>query len=512
MLRRYGLMVLFFAVLLVPLVLRRFMVHAQPASSGGLRLVIITPDNQDIRREFARAFDRWHREKYHIGVTIDYRTPGGTNDIERQLRGTYAGYRGRDGNLPADVPADIDILFGGGDYSFNQLKTAGLLQPMHLDPMLLHTAFPAPALAGVRLYDNNVDVNGAPAPRWVGACLSGFGIIYNPDLYQSLHLQPPTTWHDLTDPRLNGFIGLADPSHSGSVGAAMMMVLQRAMADAEQQLFAKEPAIKAMAPAERRKNAEYQAAIARGWKRGMCDLTLIAANARYFTDSAETVPTDVSRGEAAAGMAIDFYAHITEAVVGRARARFVLPAHATAITPDPVAILTGVKGERLELAMHFIEFLLSKQGQLLWALPVGVPDGPMVRALSRPPIRQDLYADRHGWESLGNPFTEAGNFNQRGEWMALFTDCQMIWVAAWIDSRDAMTRAYASALSEPDPSARATLLARFSDLPIEMSDVAAMNVQRTSQPPEQLDLWLARERIRWARRFREHYQSLEEER
>ena len=240
MMCRHLLIVLFFAVLLVPVVLRRFMVHAQSSAGSGLRLVVITPDNQDIRREFAGAFDRWHREKYGIGVTIDYRTPGGTNDIERQLRSTYAVYRDHNGNLPADVPADIDILFGGGDYSFNQLKAAGLLQPMHLDPTLLRSAFPESALAGVRMYDNNVNTNGTPAPRWVGACLSGFGIIYNPDLYHSLQLPPPTTWHDLTDPRLNGFIGLADPSHSGSVGAAMMMVLQRAMADAEQEAFARE--------------------------------------------------------------------------------------------------------------------------------------------------------------------------------------------------------------------------------------------------------------------------------
>jgi iron(III) transport system substrate-binding protein len=508
--RRYLLIILFFAVLLVPVVLRRFLVHAQASAAGGLRLVVITPDNQDIRREFARAFDRWHREKYGVGVTIDYRTPGGTNDIERQLISTYAVYRDRAGTLPKDLPADIDILFGGGDFSFDQLKAAGIFQPMHLDPALLHAAFPSNNLAGVRLYDTNVDATGEPAPRWVGTCLSGFGIIYNPDLYRTLQLPPPTSWHDLTDPQLKGFIGLADPSHSGSVAAALMMVLQRAMADAEQDLFANEPRFVTMAPADRKQNAEYQAAIGRGWKRGMEELTLIAANARYFTDSAETVPTDVSRGEAAAGMAIDFYAHVTEDVVGPSRARFVLPAHATAITPDPVAILTGVKGERLELAMHFVEFLLSRQGQLLWALPVGVPGGPTVRGLLRPPIRRDVYADRHGWESLENPFTEAGNFNQRGEWMALFTDCRMIWVAAWIDSHDAMEEAYASVLSEPDATIRASRLENFAELPIEMTDVAAMSAQRKAQPPEQIDLWRARERIRWAQRFREHYLAVEE--
>ncbi len=186
-----------------------------------------------------------------------------------------------------------------------------------------------------------------------------------------------------------------------------------------------------------------------------------------------------------------------------------LPAHATAITPDPVAILLGVKGERLELARHFVEFLLSKQGQLLWALPVGAENGPTVRALLRPPIRQDVYADRQGWETLGNPFTQAGNFNQRGEWMALFTDSRTIWAAAWIDNRDEMKKAYASVLSESDAKLRAVLIDRFADLPIEMSDVAAMTALRAKLPAEQVDVWRARSRIDWEEKFRAHYRAVE---
>ena len=34
----------------------------------------------------------------------------------------------------------------------------------------------------------------------------------------------------------------------------------------------------------------YQAAIAAGWHRGMGQLLLIAANARYFTDNATATP------------------------------------------------------------------------------------------------------------------------------------------------------------------------------------------------------------------------------
>src|SRR5206468_3056288 len=98
-------------------------------------------------------------------------------------------------------------------------------------------------------------------------------------------------------------------------------------ADAEEQLFAQEPKLRSVPRAKLAKDVRYQEVIARGWKRGMRTLLRIAANARYFADDAQTVPNDVARGEAAAGMAIDFYARVTEQVVGPARAQFVLPPH-----------------------------------------------------------------------------------------------------------------------------------------------------------------------------------------
>jgi ABC-type Fe3+ transport system substrate-binding protein len=510
--RRYLPIALFLAVLLMPVVLRRLLVHGQAASDQTLRLVIITPNNQDIRREFAVAFDRWHREHYGQGVTIDYRTPGGTPDIKRQLTSIYDAYRDQNHNLPANVPADIDVVWGGGDFFFDQqLKPLGILQPMRIEPALLAAAFPSPTLAGVRLLEKTVGPSGEPTPRWVGICLSSFGIVYNPDVYNALKLPPPRQWHDLADPRLAGFVALADPAHSASVGVALMMVLQRSMADAEEALFAREPRLATMPAAQRNALPEYQAVLAAGWKRGMADLTLIAANARYFTDSAEMVPNDVSRGEAAAGVAIDFYARSTEQVVGEQREQFVLPLHATAITPDPVAILVGVRGERLELAQHFVEFLLSEEGQRLWALPAGVPGGPGERALFRTPIRRDVYDDQRGWESVGDPFVEAGGFNERNDWMALYSDTVPIWDAAWIDSRDALIDAYRAVLAVRDPARRELLLAKLADLPVEMSDVAAIRDQRTQMSPDQLDQWKVLTQITWAKKFRAHYQAVESE-
>jgi len=512
--RRYAFIILFLLVLLAPLAARLMVTRgtsAPPAAAGpALHLVVISPHNQDIRREFARAFSDWHRETFGQPVEIDYRTPGGSNDVVRLLTTTYAAQRSPDGKLPPEdqARADIDVAWGGGDVTFDRdLKPLGILQPIELPdaPSLLSEAFPESTLAGVKLYDDYVDPRTKkPKPRWVGVCLSSFGIIYNPDVYATLGLAAPAHWQDLADPRLSGWVALADPTHSGSAGVTYMMVLQRAMADAEEAYHAGHPG-----PLNK-SSPQYQAAIAAGWHRGMGQLLLIAANARYFTDNATQPPNDVGNGEAAAGVAIDFYGRTFEQEIGSSRIRFLAPRAATAVTPDAVAILYGVKGDRQVLARRFVQFLLARRGQLMWILKPGQASGPVERALHRSPIRRDLYApgtDRSGWADDVNPFDEAGGFNQRGEWMALFGDTRPIWAAAWIDSRDALRSAYAKILAAPDDAHRSALLAELADLPITMAQVATLRDQRKQLEASgaDSDVWKAEQRQAWAQTFRDHY-------
>lgn len=512
---RYLYIILFALMLGLPFALRHALLRQKQSSEfakgAALRLVIVTPHNGDIRREFARAFDAWHRKKLGQSVAIDFRVPGGSNDVVRFLRSTFDAYRLADGKLPPAVPVDFELVWGGGDYTFyHDLQPLGILQPMRLDPSLLRSAFPSDSLAGVRLYDATKDANGAPTPQWIGACLSSFGIIYNPELYATLGLPPPRAWADLGDPKLFSLVALADPAHSGSAAVSYMMVLQRAMADAEQDFLDRDPALKSLAPADLKKRGDYQEAIAGGWHRGMGQLLLIAANARYFSDSSEVPPTDVSRGEAAAGMSIDFYARVTEGTVGPRRARFVAPRSATALLPDPVAIVHGVSGERLVLATRFVQFLLTPEAQRLWILAPGQAGGPVERSPRRMPIRRDVYADQTGWADHFNPFEEAGNFNQRGEWMALMADLRPIWDAAWIDSREALTAADRAILLVPDPDRRAALLRQLADVPIAMRDIESERRERArlEQSHGDLDGWRARRRIDWGRRFRLHYQRI----
>lgn len=501
---RYVYVILFALLLGLPFALRSAVTRdeAPPVEVTGkaARLVVVTPHNGDIRREFSIAFDAWHREHYGQSVVIDFRVPGGTSDLVHLLTSTYQS---------AHTFSGLDVVWGGGDFTFyHDLQPKGILDSVHLNPKILRDAFPEDSLAGVRLYDTSTKgADGTPAPQWVGACLSSFGIIYNPELYAALVLPAPQTWQDLTNPKLFRLIALADPAHSGSAGVTYMMVLQRSMADAEQALLRDKPELKTLSRSDLGKRPDYRDAIAAGWKRAMGDLVLIAANTRYFIDSSEVVPNDVSRGEAAAGMSIDFYARVTEGAVGKGRARFVSPRAATAITPDCVAILHGVSGERLVLATHFIEFLLSREAQRLWILEPGQPGGPRERSPRRMPVRRDVYADQTGWADHFNPFDEAGGFNQRGEWMALFSDTRPIWNAAWIDARDALLDAYQAVLALPDANRRANLLAKLADVPIAMKDVENRMSERLALEKSKGDVndWTARDRIGWSRTFRAHY-------
>jgi iron(III) transport system substrate-binding protein len=523
--RRYLYILLFFFVLAAPFVLRLVIARPSTISRAGSshdvpRLIILTPHNQDIRQEFAAAFSRWHQGNYGRPVAMDYRTIGGTNDIRRQLESMYRPYRNPEGTLKpeANVPIDADVVWGGGDYFFNtELKRdLGILRPLSLPKSLLDEVFPQPALGGVRLYDGDRDAAGNPAPRWVGVCLSSFGICYNADLYDRLGMTYPRTWTDLTGERLAGMLALADPTHSGSVAVAYNMVIQRRMADAEEayRQTTRGPGGQPL-PREKldRKDPAYQAALDDGWHRGMGDLQLIAANSRYFTDSSTQVPNDVGNGQAAAGVVIDFYGRSFEEFVGPRRCKFVSPVAATAITPDPVAILYGVSGDRLTVATHFVEFLLSVPGQELWIKRPGTPNGPQSRALRRPPIRAGLYApgaDRSDWTDDVNPFAESGGFNQRNEWLAYVTDTRGLWAAAWLDAGDEMKEAYAKIIAVKDARRRAGLLARFADVPAHLKDLRDQAAERDAvrKSGGDLDAWNARTRMKWSARFRDHYREL----
>jgi iron(III) transport system substrate-binding protein len=246
-----------------------------------------------------------------------------------------------------------------------------------------------------RLYD--------PEQHWIGTALSGFGIVYNRDTINALGLQPPVSFADLTDYRYAGGLALADPRQSGSVATLYDSILNKA-----------------------------------GWDEGWRILREMSANARYFSASSTQPPMDVSQGEAAAGVAIDFYGRGQAQAVLQpgetaetGRVGYIDPPGAVYIDADPISIMRG--GPNFALARRFLDFVLSDEGQALWQFPprrdplaaeapiiLGTNPverlGPVEHRLRRMPVRRAMYKPEYlrFFADRTDPFQIASDTRPRG--------------------------------------------------------------------------------------------------
>lgn len=344
--------------------------HSDAASGNVERLVIVSPHNEQIRFEFESGFNRYRASAGKTPVDIDWRSSGGTSDLRKMV---IAEYEAKAEENAVDEGIGVDLFFGGGDYEHGKLASGVKTQkdgetvkvaitiPIELPDGLLEKAYPSDMIGGERLYHRNLS--------WVGVALSSFGIVYNRDVLNMIGVQEPKTWADLKDGRYVGWLALADPAHSGSLAATYNTILRR-----------------------------------NGWNEGWALLRRVFANARYFTSSAGKVPVDVSAGEAAAGMCIDFYGRYQSGAIGGDRVGYVDPINMTAITADPITILHGAPNA--PLANEFIVWLLSEQSQRLWQRRMGVPGGPERFELRRLPIRHDMYNEEEmaQWKDHVKPF------------------------------------------------------------------------------------------------------------
>ncbi len=452
------------AVVVAPILLRP---RGPAAASADETLSIITPHNEAIRHEFELAFTGHHFRETGRRVRIDWRTPGGTSEISRYLESEYvaafenhwprpwsnavqAAFQNpkiqlddtpaddtveeaaRRAFLASDVSSGLDLFFGGGSYDFNLQAAAGRLVPsgvIEAHPELFNENAIPQTVGGEPYWD--------PQGRWVGACLSAFGICYNPDALARLGIEnPPVQWADLADPRLAGNVALADPTQSGSVAKAFEMLIQQQML------------------LERGGDPR---AVEVGWDRAMRMIQRIAANARYFTDSASKVPWDVEAGDAAAGMCIDFYGRFQSEAVrrpdGTSRLQYITPEGGSSVGVDPIGLLRGAPHPAL--AREFIEFVLSPAGQKLWNWKVGTPGGPERYALRRLPILPSLYAPE--FTALRSDpavmaYEQARGFTYHEEWTApLFRAISFIIKAACIDPHDELREAWAALIAADFP-------------------------------------------------------------
>ncbi len=468
----------------------------RPAGSAGpsrydRRLVVITPHHEIIRREFGAAFAKHWKEKTGEVVFVDWRVPGGTSDIALLLKSEYTSAfqyhwekrigkdwshevaqacldgklalpdgpelswkpeeRARRAFLESEVGIGVDVFFGGGPYDFQQQARAGVLVASAKDGKggmaAVKQAHPEwfsekgipETLSGETFRDKE--------GRWAGTCLSSFGIVFNRDVLKRLGIgKEPEHWRDLADPRLMGQVALSDPSKSGSVTKAFEMVIQQQM---------REQFVRLQAQTEegrfRKTTAEIESeAVRAGWREGMRLIQRIAANARYFTDSSPKIPLEVLRGDAAAGMCIDYYGRSAEEQARRAdgtsRIGFVAPVGGTAVSVDPIGMLRGAPEP--ELAAAFMEFVLSERGQSLWGYRAGEPGGPMSVALRRLPVRRDFYTPERlarMSDADERPFEKAEAFQYEAEWTGpVFNAIRFLIRIMCVDTHDELREAWAA--------------------------------------------------------------------
>jgi ABC-type Fe3+ transport system substrate-binding protein len=490
MIKRGIIMLALVATVALPFILR----PRQPSpGQADDTVVIIGPHNEAIRHEFTLGFRDWYKARTGRSVYLDWRNVGGTSEIARYLEGEYVGsFRNlwtakpgrtwsaevqsgfQNGRLGADAPAvvreareaflasdagcGIDLFFGGGPHDFAGQAAAGRLvdsgiRGLHPD-WFADSVFPM-TFGGEQYRD--------PRDLWFGAVLSSYGILFNRDALGRLGFsREPSQWVDLADPRYLGEVGLCDPTKSGSIAAAFENVIQ-------QQIHMRLHALRSADPAGDPK-AAAATAVRQGWVDGLRLLQLVGANARYFTDTSQKPPIDVAAGDCAAGMCIDFYGREQQEAVRRRnggdRLGYASPSGGSAYSVDPIALLRGAPHRAVAVA--FMEYVLSLDGQKLWNFRTGTPGGPRQFALRRLPVRRDFYA-RADWtpyrsDPEEDPYSQKEVLVYHPEWTGgLFYELGFAIRIMTEDTHQELVGAWRAIIAAPEP-ARARALAALQDL------------------------------------------------
>jgi iron(III) transport system substrate-binding protein len=524
--KRWILILCLVAVIVLPFLLRT---KQSTIAQAERTVVIITPHNEAIRHEFAHGFQEWYRQRTGHSVSVDWRVIGGTSEITRYLESEYvssfqnfwtgklgkpwsldvqaafanprlpkdaspAALEARKAFLGSEVGCGIDLFFGGGTYDFVRQADAGRLVDsgmFKLHPEWFGEKVIPASFTGESYWDKQ--------GLWLGCVLSSYGMIYNLDSIERLGLaQPPTEWTDLQDPRLQGEVALSDPTKSSSIAKAFENIIQQQI-HVEWDRLARETG--------QPRAALENEAVRRGWENGLRVLQDIGANARYFTDASQKPPIDVMQGNSAVGVCIDFYGRYQEQSAGdrsgRRRLGYFSPPDGTVLSPDPIALLRGAPNR--EVAVAFMEYVLSMDGQKLWNFKPGTPGGTVQYALRRLPIRRDFYTEKdfipYRSDPGENPYAGENPLIYNPAWTGgIFREMAFIIRVMCVDTHEELTAAWREINRAGRP---AEALAVMHDLQAVSYEQVTGHIKQVLNSRDKVDeIRLARE---LANRFRDQY-------
>jgi len=252
---------------------------------------------------------------------------------------------------------------------------------------------------------------------------------------------------------------------------------------------------------------QKQKALDQGWADAMNLIKRIGGNSKYLTFSASKVPVDCASGQIAAGMCIDFYGRSQavweEAHVGHKTMFYTTPVMSSSVSCDPIAIFRGAPNrKRAEL---FLDFVMSREGQMLWNNRVGTEHGPIKYSLNRLPVRRDLYTEENRklmTAPEADPFGLAEAFTYHGEWTGRYFDLlRNIIKVMLIDCEPELKDAWSAIIAKGGPDKCPEAMAEFDKLPFTHAEA----------PDAAKQLWTAEGQTtahrEWGKFFREHFKA-----
>ena len=276
------------------------------------KLNILTPNNTEIQNAFEYGFRIWYRDNYKKEVSINWIYLGTPQCLKYVEDSSVK----RKEQAPRVIP---DILFGGGYQEHHIISQNDWARPLNIEDVI--KTIPA--------YVGSFNTR-SPKKDWVAMGLTSFGILYNHRDCSMRGILPPAEFEDLADPRFAGWISLAEPSKSGSNRQSMMLLTHK-----------------------------------HGWNKGWEYIMKILANSRGLAGRSTTALKQVESGYALAAFAVNFDA-LSITSKNKGRLAFAPAKNSTTISPDLVSILKTCKDP--VLAERFVRFVLSEDGQALWAL------------------------------------------------------------------------------------------------------------------------------------------------
>ncbi len=355
-----------------------------PGPTGPVTLTVLTRHDVAIHNVYEAAFLQTDYAKANNITDIDWKTPDSSfwDDL-------------------IDL-GQIDVCWGGGPTVFDQLMVDGRLEPLTSSLMETAAARVPDEIAGadMKRYNDQDEL------MWIAAAISSFGFTVDHGFLDSHSLPTPTNWTDLANPIWGSLlpeiptIGMGNAPDTTS-NTRIYEIMTQSL----------------------------------GWDEGWINMARMVGSSNIYGGSVET-QLSVRSGEVGVAMTIDFYGFQNERL--NPDNEYILPADQTIINGDPIAIAANAPNK--EHAEHFVDWVLSVPGQLLW-LDSSILRMPVLEETFWDPAAagaQDLYgAFNRTTTTTGIDFNDTLSLETNKAfilyWQSVFTDAQIELVQCWTE-------------------------------------------------------------------------------